>query len=86
MFQWQSKGFMHHLTSIANECFMSNSTQYMSLIKHPKRMDTALIKLIINLHASIIDGSLTDGGFHSTNISQLGQLLSSTIVRAMNNP
>lgn len=63
MFQWQSKGFIHNLTSIDNERFMSDSAQYMSSIGPPKRMDTALTKAIVDLHASIIDKTLTNSVF-----------------------
>jgi len=63
MYQWQSKGFTHYLTSIAIENFMSDSAQYMSSIEAPKRMDTALTKSIIDLHTSIVHEELTNHVF-----------------------
>jgi len=71
MFQWQSKGFIHNLTSIANERFTSDSAQYMSSIELPKRMDTALTKAIVDLHASIIDKTLTNSAFPSQGFPKL---------------
>ena len=71
MSQWQSKGFTHYLTSISDDVIESNCKCYISSMGAPKRMDSALVTPIIDLHNSITRDGLQIPGFSSLGLPKL---------------
>jgi hypothetical protein len=73
MSQWQSKSFTSLLTRISDDDLHWGSN-YASSMGHPKRMDSALIKPIIDLHNSIVQDKLQIPGFLSSGLPKLAAM------------
>ena len=74
MSQWQSKSFTSLLTCISDDALRWDSNNYASSMGHPKRMDSALIKSIVDLHNSIVQDKLQIPGFSSSGLPKLAAM------------